>query len=315
MSSSEEDSYSMIFASLKHPIRRKILRILSSEAQTFSDLQKQFKIESSHLTYHIDGLGNLLYKTEDGKYALSSLGEAAISTITKVEDIPTTARHQSQQTRPKRIIGKSVAIALGLICIVLIASVAYFIISDISAQNSFNNLQNQNGQLQAWLNGNETLLNQTQTWLIGNGTLLNQTQVNNANLQNQNANLTNQVNNLRAPNLVEVNLTANVNQTTISGVPYFTLQVSGYLFNTGTNTAYDCEFQPILYYYQNTIRKETVMYILGPYPLGNLTSYSWTVLNWSITDVGTLINWTITPAWDGHTNGIIMFPSFLPPAP
>jgi hypothetical protein len=74
MSSSEEDSYSMIFASLKHPIRRKILRILSSEPQTFSDLQKQFNIESSHLTYHIDGLGNLLYKTEDGKYTLSSLG-------------------------------------------------------------------------------------------------------------------------------------------------------------------------------------------------------------------------------------------------
>jgi hypothetical protein len=48
-SSSEDDSYSMIFASLKHSIRRKILRALSSEAQTFSDLQKQFNIESSHL--------------------------------------------------------------------------------------------------------------------------------------------------------------------------------------------------------------------------------------------------------------------------
>ena len=78
MSTYDEDSYSMIFTSLKHPMRRKILRILSSEAQTFSDLQKQFKIESSHLTYHIDSLGNLLYKTDEGKYALSSLGSRAL---------------------------------------------------------------------------------------------------------------------------------------------------------------------------------------------------------------------------------------------
>lgn len=86
MSSSDEDSYSMIFASLKHPIRRKILRILFTKAQTFTDLQKQFDIESSHLTYHIDGLGSLLYKTRDGKYTLSSLGEAAVSMMKNVEE-------------------------------------------------------------------------------------------------------------------------------------------------------------------------------------------------------------------------------------
>jgi len=207
MTSSEEDSYSTIFVSLKHPIRRKILRILSSEPQTFSDLQKQFKIESSHLTYHIDGLGNLLYKTDNGKYALSSLGEAAISTITKVEDIPTTANHQSQQTRPNRRIGKSVAIALGLICVVLIAFTAYFAVAGISAQNSYVNLQKQNNQLQTWLTGNETLLGETQIWLAGNDTLLSQTQVNNTNLQDQirlvNSNITNlqnEINNLHIIN-------------------------------------------------------------------------------------------------------------------
>jgi parallel beta-helix repeat protein len=91
MSTSEEDSYSVIFTSLKHPIRRRILRILSAEAETFSDLQKQFKIESSHLTYHIDSLGNLLYKTQEGKYALSSLGEAAVSMMKHVEEPPPTS--------------------------------------------------------------------------------------------------------------------------------------------------------------------------------------------------------------------------------
>jgi hypothetical protein len=44
----------------------------------------------------------------------------------------------------------------------LIALVAYFAVAGLSAQNSYNNLQNQNKQLQTWLDGNETLLNQTQ---------------------------------------------------------------------------------------------------------------------------------------------------------
>jgi len=121
MSSSEEDSYSMIFTSLRHPIRRKILRILSSEPQSFSDLQKQFKIESSHLTYHIDGLGNLLYKTEDGKYALSSLGEAAVSMMRNVEEPPTTLRFPFTHSARARAVASALSIGLILIGITLFA--------------------------------------------------------------------------------------------------------------------------------------------------------------------------------------------------
>jgi hypothetical protein len=51
-------------------------------------MQKTFGIESSHLNYHLEGLGNLLLKTEDGKYALSSLGEAAVSMMYHVEEPP-----------------------------------------------------------------------------------------------------------------------------------------------------------------------------------------------------------------------------------
>lgn len=88
MANSQDDPYSDIFASLKHPIRRKILRILSTGPQNFSDMQKTFGIESSHLTYHLDGLGELLLKTKDGKYALSSLGDAAVSMMNHVEEPP-----------------------------------------------------------------------------------------------------------------------------------------------------------------------------------------------------------------------------------
>lgn len=89
------------------------------------------------------------------------------------------------EIEPRKMVSRNVAVALGIICILLIAVVAYFSITGISAQNSYNNLQNQNNQLQAWLNGNESELYQAQNWLSGNITSLTgnittlQSQVNN----------------------------------------------------------------------------------------------------------------------------------------
>lgn len=137
MSSDEEDSYSIIFTSLKHPIRRKILRILSNEPQTFSDLLKQFKIESSHLTYHIDGLGNLLYKNEEGKYTLSSLGEAAVSMMKNVEEPPSTSR-PTLKTDGKKPIMKPMTLIFtcGLIALLILSSILLFEYIQLNATNS-----------------------------------------------------------------------------------------------------------------------------------------------------------------------------------
>jgi hypothetical protein len=156
MSSSEEDSYSVIYTSLKHPIKRKILRVLSPEAQSFSDLQKQFKLESPHLTYHIDGLGNLLYKTEDGKYALSSLGEAAVSMMKNVEEAPNKPSFPFTQSHSnligKKVAGRAFAIAVGLICIVLAATLvgafAYYVPLVDSKNNTISSLNSQVSYLQ-----------------------------------------------------------------------------------------------------------------------------------------------------------------------
>jgi cell division protein FtsB len=76
----------------------------------------------------------------------------------------------------KKMVGRNVAMALGIVCIILMALIAYFTVTGISAQNSYNNLQDQNKQLQTWLDENETLLTQTQA--------------NNTNLQDQMDNLT-----------------------------------------------------------------------------------------------------------------------------
>lgn len=165
-------------------------------------------VSNSFLTYHLENLGELLGKTEDGKYMLSSFGEAANATMTKVEDIPTTAPHHSTRIKTSGFRGRSAATALGIICILLIAglggTLAHYTMainnkqSELnSANNTINqlnttiasqkeaitqlnntvtNLQDQNGNLQTWLDGNLTLNNKTQMWLSGNVTAYNQLQ-------------------------------------------------------------------------------------------------------------------------------------------
>jgi len=78
-----------------------------------------------------------------------------------------------------KMIDSSVALVLGMVCVLFVTIVGFFIVSGISVQNSYNNIQNQNKQLQTWLADNETQLNQKLA--------------DNANLQEENTNLTNQL--------------------------------------------------------------------------------------------------------------------------
>jgi len=97
MTGVEEDAYSTIFTSLNHLVRRKILKMLAEEPRNFSDMFESLGISSSHFNYHLDNLGDLVTKTDDGKYKLSFLGEAAMAMMSKVEEAPQTSetRHSS----------------------------------------------------------------------------------------------------------------------------------------------------------------------------------------------------------------------------
>ena len=88
MSESEEEIYSIMFSSLRHPARRKILRMLSERIMTFSQMLEVLAIPSSHLTYHLENLGELVTKNEDGKYMLSSFGKASVSMMRNTEEVP-----------------------------------------------------------------------------------------------------------------------------------------------------------------------------------------------------------------------------------
>lgn len=159
VSDSNEEPYATIFASLKHPIRRKILRMLSKNPMSFSEMLEALEVSSSFLTYHLENLGELILKIDDGKYKLSSFGEAALATMTKVEDIPATAHLQLAD--PRKAVRRTTAIALGIICIVLIASLgAALAFYNSTLTNKDKTIADQNSQINSL---NTQLTNQNNT--------------------------------------------------------------------------------------------------------------------------------------------------------
>jgi len=94
----EEEAYSNVFNSLKHPVRRKIIRMLSVQPRSFSEMFEFLGISSSHFNYHLESLGELVSKTKDGKYKLSFLGDAAITTMINVEGTPKLNNIKRQST-------------------------------------------------------------------------------------------------------------------------------------------------------------------------------------------------------------------------
>ena len=137
MSGSEEETYSIMFSSLRHPARRKILRMLSERTMTFSQMLEELAIPSSHLTYHLENLGELVLKDANGKYKLSSFGNASVSMMKGAEDVPDphAKRFSSLPLRWKTLY------AGFIIAIVLLASFSYV------QYTSFNNLSTDYGAL------------------------------------------------------------------------------------------------------------------------------------------------------------------------
>jgi DNA-binding transcriptional ArsR family regulator len=83
----EDEIYSTMFTSLKHPVRRKILRMLGQKPMTFTEIVEELEISSPNLTYHLESLGELVYKMENDKYKLSSFGHATINAMKGIEEV------------------------------------------------------------------------------------------------------------------------------------------------------------------------------------------------------------------------------------
>ena len=154
MSGSEEETYSVMFSSLRHPARRKILRMLSERAMTFSQMLEELAIPSSHLTYHLENLGELLVKDKDGKYKLSSFGKASVSMMKGAEEVPNihVKRFSALPLRWKSLYA---AFIIGILLLSTFAFVQYASFNRLSSdyelmKADFDKIQAQNQQLLSW---------------------------------------------------------------------------------------------------------------------------------------------------------------------
>jgi len=118
MSEVDDEVYSTIFNALRHGVRRRILRMLSEKHMTFTSINENLSISSSHLTYHLDSLKELVSKN-DSNYRLSVFGRAAVDMMSNVENPPNTMDIVQGQNLYKIVSG-------GLIITILVVSGLYY---------------------------------------------------------------------------------------------------------------------------------------------------------------------------------------------
>ena len=136
-----------MFTSLKHPVRRKILRMLAEKPLTFMEMVEHLSVSSSHLTYHLESLGELVYKMESGKYKLSAFGEATVSAMKGVEEPPEAqAQHRLRLDRKwKSILG---VLLIAVIVLSTMSAVQLTMLSQVTGSRDSLALENQ--QLLSW---------------------------------------------------------------------------------------------------------------------------------------------------------------------
>jgi hypothetical protein len=147
MSDSKEEIYSIMFSSLKHPARRKILRMLADKPMTFSEMLEYLGVSSSNLTYHLENLGELVAKDENGTYKLSTFGLASVNTMKIVEEAP--------PVTPRQRFGLSLkwrsVLGVLLVGLVVLASLTYMQFGTVNQlANDRNSLQSKYNQLLSW---------------------------------------------------------------------------------------------------------------------------------------------------------------------
>jgi DNA-binding transcriptional ArsR family regulator len=131
--SHEDEIYSIMFSSLKHPVRRKILRMLGNKPMTFMQMVEELGISSPNLTYHLESLGELISKMDNDQYKLSSFGLATINAMKSIEEV-----HEAE---PKRRAAsfKWKAVSAALLVVVLV--MASMTILEFTYINQLSNTQ------------------------------------------------------------------------------------------------------------------------------------------------------------------------------
>ncbi len=144
--SREDEIYSTMFSSLKHPVRRKILRMLGNKPMTFMEMVEELGVSTPHLTYHLESLGELVSKMDNSQYKLSAFGLATVSAMKGVEEV--------HEVEPKRRLVTSkwkTVFGVLMVAVLLLSSV---IVLEFNSMNQLSvsqrSISAENQQLLSW---------------------------------------------------------------------------------------------------------------------------------------------------------------------
>ena len=132
-----EETYTVIYGALKHPVRRKILRLLNVQHYSYTDLLNKLDLDTGHLNYHLENLGELVTKTGEGKYRLSEYGKAAVKLMAGVEENEPTPSEKAKNPFSKR---KMMRLSQAIAVIALLAA-AVFLMNLSVDSNYFSTVQ------------------------------------------------------------------------------------------------------------------------------------------------------------------------------
>jgi len=104
--------------------------MLSEKPRNFSTILETLGISSSHLTYHLENLGELVTKLDDGRYKLSTFGEAAVMTMRGVEESPDTKpKHLTISLRWKSFFA---VLMIGVVILAAVSCAQYMSFNQLS---------------------------------------------------------------------------------------------------------------------------------------------------------------------------------------
>jgi len=105
--------------------------MLSEKPRNFSTILETLGISSSHLTYHLENLGELVTKMDDGRYKLSTFGEAAVMTMRGVEESPDT-KPKHLLTMPLRWKSLFAVLMIGVVILAAVSCTQYLSLDQLS---------------------------------------------------------------------------------------------------------------------------------------------------------------------------------------
>ena len=110
-------------------------------------MQDLLGVSSSNLTYHLESLGELVTKDDNGVYRLSTFGLASVSTMKIVEEAPPIQpkKRTSLSLKWKTILG---VLLIGLIVIASVSAIQFGALNQ--ATSARDNLQTKYNQLLSW---------------------------------------------------------------------------------------------------------------------------------------------------------------------